>query len=151
MRTLLHWRPGSGDQFSLASFRGIVSRWQTDRQVVKTGQILELSRSWGVGVFYKFPKFFVVAQLSTLLCCVLFCVLLLQVVLLVVLVGKSRSAGGAPHYFLPSPPSTWSLSSSSSPPCYGLKITSQERRTVQIYLNWGRGVSPSFHRESSVI
>ena len=36
MRALLHRRRGSGDQFSLASFRGIVRRWQTDRQVVKT-------------------------------------------------------------------------------------------------------------------
>ena len=144
-----------GSNFLWQAFVGL---WgggrQTDRlSKLKTGQILELSRSWGVGVFYKFPKFLVVAlwQCCVLCCCVLFCVLLLQVVLLVVLVGKSRSAGGAPHYFLPSPPSTWSLSSSSSPPCYGLKITSQERRTVQIYLNWGRGVSPSFHRESSVI
>ena len=41
---------------------------QTDRlSKLKTGQILELSRSWGVGVFYKFPKFLVLA----LLCCVL--------------------------------------------------------------------------------
>ena len=83
----------------------VVADRQTDRlSKLKTGQILELSRSWGVGVFYKFPRFFVGALLCAV-CCVLFCVLL-QVVLLVVLVGKSRSAGGAPHYFLPSPPST---------------------------------------------
>ena len=44
MRALLHRRRGSGDQFSLASFRGIVRRWQTDRQ---TGcQNSKLAKSW---------------------------------------------------------------------------------------------------------
>ena len=39
-----HVSCGSGDQFSLASFRGIVRRWQTDRQ---TGcQNSKLAKSW---------------------------------------------------------------------------------------------------------
>ena len=49
---------------------------QTDRlSKLKTGQILELSRSWGVGVFYKFPKFFVGALWQCCVLCAVCCVL----------------------------------------------------------------------------
>ena len=95
---------------------------RTDRQVVKTQNWPNLGTVSFVGRWrvLQVPQ---VLGCCTVVCCVLcsvWCVLLLQVVLVVVLVGKSRSAGGAPHYFLPSPPSTWSLSSSSSPPCYSI-------------------------------
>ena len=110
MSTLLHRRRGSGEQFSLASFRGIVRWWQTDRQVVKTQNWPNLGTVSFVGRWrvLQVPQVLGCCTLvyTAVLCCVLFFVLLLQVVLLVVLVGKSRSAGGAPHYFLPSPPST---------------------------------------------
>ena len=152
MRTLLHWRPGSGEQFSLASFRGILRRWQTDRQVVKTGQILELSRSWGVGVFYKFPKFFVVAQLSALLCCVLFCVTLLCAAAGCAAggVGGKVKVGGWSASLLPAFTAinliiviivvTALLRS--------LDHVPREENSAKIF---ELRVSPSFHRESSVI
>ena len=109
MRALLHRRRGSGDQFSLASFRGIVGGGrQTDRQVVKTQNWPNLGTVSFVGRWrvLQVPQVLGSCTLA-MLCAVLLCVvLLLQVVLLLVLVGKSRSAGGAPHYFLPSPPST---------------------------------------------
>ena len=81
------------DAFALTTwFRGAIFfgklSWDceevADRQTgrlskLKTGQILELSRSWGVGVFYKFPKFLVLAELSALLCCVLYAAVLCAV------------------------------------------------------------------------